>query len=58
MHRGHGTAGGALLLKDGQKILMITGVMQRKLEKDSKAFDYVGVLYPEGYMGKPFSIFI
>ena len=46
--------GSIVLLKDGQKTLMITGVMQRKPEKDSKTFDYVGVLYPEGYMGNRF----
>ena len=54
MHRRHGTEGGTLLLKDDQKLPMITGVMQRKPEKDSKTFDYVGVLYPEGYMGNRF----
>ena len=54
MHHRHGTEGGTLLLKDDQKLPMITGVMQRKPEKDSKTFDYVGVLYPEGYMGNRF----
>ena len=41
-------------MKDDQKLPMITVVMQRKPEEDSKTFDYVGVLYPEGYMGNRF----
>ncbi len=42
--------GSVVLLKDGKKRLMITGVKQVNTE-DNKEYDYIGVLYPEGYMG-------
>ena len=40
--------GTVVRLKEGEKRLMITGVMQ---EDSGRAYDYISVLYPEGYMG-------
>lgn len=42
--------GSVVLLKEGKKRIMITGVKQTNAE-DSKEYDYIGVMYPEGYMG-------
>lgn len=44
--------GSVVLLKDGEKRLMISGVMQKDKHGRGKEYDYLGVLYPEGYMGK------
>lgn len=46
--------GSVVLLKDGEKRLMIFGVMQTEMEQDGKDYDYIGVLYPEGYIGEQF----
>ncbi len=42
--------GTVVLLKDSTKRVMIMGVVQMQKEKE-KVWDYVGVLYPEGFMG-------
>ena len=42
--------GTVVLLKEGQKRLMIAGILQRDTE-NSRLWEYVGVLYPEGYVG-------
>jgi hypothetical protein len=42
--------GSVVLLKNGAKKLMITGVLQKSLQDDEQVFDYIGVLYPEGYI--------
>jgi len=42
--------GSVVLLKDGEKRLMIFGIDQVNPETE-EAFDYSGVLYPEGNLG-------
>lgn len=46
--------GSVVLLKNGEKRLMITGIMQSKEEELDKLYDYLGVLYPEGHLGGEF----
>ena len=44
--------GSVVLLKDSEKRVMIIGVLQKQIDKDSeKIWDYSAVLYPEGAMG-------
>lgn len=43
--------GSVVLLKDGQKRVMIYGVKQTDTSTD-KEYDYISVLYPEGNMGE------
>lgn len=45
--------GSVVLLKDGKKRIMIFGVKQIDVvdKENSKEYDYIGVLYPEGNMG-------
>lgn len=43
--------GTVVLLKGGIKKLVIMGIKQADVEKPDTEFDYVGVLYPEGYLG-------
>ena len=40
--------GSVVLLKDGDRKLMICGVCVTKEDVDSRMFDYSGVLYPDG----------
>lgn len=40
-------------LKDGEKRLMISGIMQSD-GGQGKEYDYLGVLYPEGHLGGKF----
>lgn len=40
--------GSIVLLKEGKKRLMIEGIKQKT--EDGTFYDYVGVLYPEGYI--------
>lgn len=42
--------GSVVLLKDATKKLMIIGILQVKPDED-KVYDYLGVPYPEGYVG-------
>ena len=42
--------GTVVLLKNSTKRVMITGVAQVSSEDNSDVYDYIGVLYPEGYM--------
>lgn len=42
--------GSVILLKDSTKKLMIIGYLQQQTE-EKKVWDYVGIPYPEGYMG-------
>lgn len=47
--------GSVVLLKEGEKRLMIIGIMQRDAGRfgiGKKDCDYLGVFYPEGYLGK------
>lgn len=41
-------------LKNGEKKLMIIGVKQSNMDENGKEYDYIGVLYPEGYLGAEF----
>jgi len=44
--------GSVVLLKDSTKRVMITGVVQEGVTAEGKKlYDYVGCVYPEGYMG-------
>ncbi|UNC91125.1 DUF4176 domain-containing protein [Candidatus Contubernalis alkaliaceticus] len=43
--------GSVVLLKDGQKRIMIFGIKQTDADNDDIEYDYVGVLYPEGNLG-------
>lgn len=43
--------GSVVLLKEGEKRLMIYGVKQRDQETQTE-YDYIGVVYPEGNMGQ------
>lgn len=42
--------GSVVLLKDATKKLMIIGILQVKPD-EHKVYDYLGVPYPEGYVG-------
>lgn len=42
--------GSVVLLKDATKKLMIIGILQVN-SKENKMFDYLGVPYPEGFVG-------
>ena len=46
--------GSVVRLKDGKKNVMVIGLMQSKHTegKGLVLYDYLGVPYPEGYMGK------
>ena len=47
-------AGSIVRLKDGEKRLMIVGIMQRDDGGRGKDYDYLGVLYPEGHLGEEY----
>lgn len=44
-------AGSVVLLKGGYKKTMIIGMLQVNTEQPGDVYDYIGVPYPEGYMG-------
>lgn len=46
--------GSIVLLKNGEKRLMICGIMQSEADGDGQQYDYLGVLYPEGHIGDQF----
>ena len=46
--------GSIVLFKDGEKRLMISGIMQTDTGGTQKNYDYMGVLYPEGHIGEGF----
>ncbi len=43
--------GSVVLLKGGEKKTVIMGIMQFNAENPDKVYHYLGVPYPEGYMG-------
>lgn len=43
--------GSVVLLKGGTRKLAIIGVKPVRPEEPEKIYDYLGVLYPEGYLG-------
>lgn len=46
--------GSIVLLKDGEKNLMVCGIKQTDENGNGKEYDYLGVLYPEGHIGEQF----
>ncbi|MDR1687867.1 MAG: DUF4176 domain-containing protein [Clostridiales bacterium] len=44
--------GSVVLLKEGQKKVMIFGIMQTDTGADNKEYDYIAVMYPEGNVGQ------
>lgn len=46
--------GSIVLLKDGEKRLMVNGIMQNDAGGTGKNYDYLGILYPEGHIGEGF----
>lgn len=44
--------GSVIILRGGVKKLMITGIKTALKVEPEKAYDYVGVLYPEGFLGE------
>lgn len=43
--------GSVVLLENGNKRLMIFGIIQSEVDDPSVEYDYIGVPYPEGNMG-------
>mgnify|MGYP001071819042 CR=1 FL=1 len=46
--------GSIILLKDGEKKLMVYGVKQSDEGDNNKEYDYIGVMYPEGNIGSEY----
>jgi len=46
--------GSVVLLKDGEKRLMIIGIIQVNPD-DGREYDYLACLYPEGFVGPDFT---
>ena len=46
--------GSIVVLKEGYKKLMVIGRMQLQ-GKEERLWDYLGVLYPEGYLGEGYT---
>lgn len=46
--------GSIIRLHDGEKRLMIIGIMQSDASGNGKEYDYLGILYPEGHIGDQF----
>lgn len=44
--------GSIVLLKEAVKKTVIMGILQFNTEKKDQVYDYLGVPYPEGYMGE------
>lgn len=47
--------GSVVLLKEGTKKLMITGIKPVAEEKPDTIYDYIGVIYPEGYLSNEYN---
>lgn len=47
--------GSVVLLKNGTKKLMITGIKPVSEDKPDKVFDYIGVIYPEGFLSNEYN---
>jgi len=47
--------GSVVLLKGGKKRLMIAGIRQTSKANAEKEYDYMGVLYPEGYLSEEYN---
>ena len=46
--------GSIVRLHDGEKRLMIIGIMQSDASGNGKEYDYLGIRYPEGHIGDQF----
>lgn len=46
--------GSVVRLHDGEKRLMIIGIMQSDASGNGKEYDYLGILYSEGHIGDQF----
>lgn len=46
--------GSIVLLNEGEKRLMISGILQSDISDPDKEYDYLGILYPEGNVGEQF----
>lgn len=49
--------GSVVILKNGYKKIMIYGRLQYQITSSAKLWDYVGCLYPEGYISDDYNIF-
>ena len=47
--------GSIVLLKDGAKKLMIIGIKPVKEDDPDRVYDYIGVIYPEGFIGNEYN---
>ena len=47
--------GSVVLLKEGTKKLMITGIQPASSENPDKVYDYIGVMYPEGFLSTEYN---
>ncbi len=47
--------GSVVLLKEGRKKLMIIGIKPVTDEEPEKVYDYIGVLFPEGYLNNEYN---
>lgn len=43
--------GSVVVLKEGEKKLMVFGILQTNAENAEEEYDYIGVPYPEGNLG-------
>ncbi len=46
--------GSVVLLNGGEKKLLIIGIKQINSGGDGEEYDYLGILYPEGYIGEDY----
>jgi hypothetical protein len=46
--------GSVVVLKEGEKKLMIFGILQNNEDDETEVYDYIGVPYPEGNMGEDY----
>lgn len=49
--------GSVVMLEGGSKKTVIMGILQFNLDEQDKVYDYLGVPYPEGYIGSGSSYF-
>ena len=47
--------GSVVLLRDGVKKLMIIGIKPVKEDDPDRVYDYIGVVYPEGFIGNEYN---
>lgn len=47
--------GSVVLLKGGTKKLMITGIKPVSEDKPDMVYDYIGVVYPEGFLSNEYN---